>query len=46
MIVTGTHISYFLICHRKLWLFAHEIRMEQTSDLVSEGRLIQETTYP
>jgi len=44
--ITGTHISYYLVCHRKLWLFSHEIRMEHTSDLVSEGRLIHETSYP
>ena len=46
MTVTGTHISYYHVCHRKLWLFANEIRMEHTSDLVAEGRLIHETTYP
>lgn len=46
MILTGTHISYCLVCHRKLWLFSHEIRMEHTSDLVAEGKLIHESTYP
>jgi len=44
--LTGTHISYYLVCHRKLWLFAHEIRMEHTSGLVAEGKLIHETSYP
>lgn len=42
---TGTHINYYHLCHRKLWLFAHGIRMEHTSDLVSEGRFIHETSY-
>ena len=46
MTVTGTHISYFLVCHRKLWLFANGIQMEHTSELVAEGRLIHETSYP
>lgn len=46
MNITGTHISYYLVCHRKLWLFSHEIRMEHTSDLVAEGKLIHESTYP
>lgn len=46
MITTATHIAYFHTCHRKLWLFANGIRMEQTSDLVAEGRLIGETSYP
>ena len=34
------------ICHRKLWLHANGIRMEHTSDIVAEGKLIGETTYP
>ena len=44
--MTGTHINYYFICKRKLWLFANGIQMEQTSDLVYEGKLIHETTYP
>lgn len=46
MHITGTHFNYYFICHRKLWLFAHGIQMEHTSDLVFEGKLIHETTYP
>jgi CRISPR-associated exonuclease Cas4 len=45
MHLTGTHIAYYHVCHRKLWLFANGINMEQTSDIVSEGRLIGETAY-
>lgn len=45
MLITGTHIAYFHICHRKLWLFANGISMEHTSDIVAEGKLIGETTY-
>ncbi|MBX3253232.1 MAG: CRISPR-associated protein Cas4 [Chitinophagaceae bacterium] len=45
MQVTGTHIAYLHICHRKLWLFANGIQMEHTSETVSEGKLIAETTY-
>lgn len=44
--ITGTHFNYFLLCPRKLWLFANGIQMEHTSDLVSEGKLIHETSYP
>ena len=44
--ITGTHINYYFICRRKLWLFAGGIQMEQTSDLVYEGKLIHETSYP
>jgi len=46
MNLTATHINYFHICHRKLWLFANGINMEHTSDIVAEGKLIGETTYP
>lgn len=44
--ITGTHFNYFMICHRKLWLFANGIQMEHTSDLVAEGKLIHEYSYP
>jgi CRISPR-associated exonuclease Cas4 len=44
--ITGTQFNYYLICHRELWLFSNGINMEQTSDLVYEGKLIHETSYP
>ncbi len=43
--LTATHINYFHVCKRKLWLFANGIRMEHTSENVAEGKLIGETTY-
>ncbi len=46
MNITGTHFNYYHICHRKLWLFANGIQMEHTSDLVFEGKLIHESSYP
>lgn len=46
MLITGTQFNYYLICHRKLWLFANGINMEANSDLVYEGKLIHETSYP
>lgn len=45
MQLTATHINYFFICHRKLWLFSNGINMEHTSETVAEGKLIGETTY-
>ena len=45
MHITATHINYYHICHRKLWLFANGINMEHTSDTVTEGKLIEENTY-
>lgn len=45
MTITPTHITYYFICKRKLWLFSNHIQMEQESDLVFEGNLISENTY-
>lgn len=45
MNLTGTHINYFRLCHRKLWLFANNIQMEQTSDLVADGKVVEEESY-
>ncbi len=45
MPVTGTQIAYLHLCHRKLWLFANGITMEQASALVAEGKLIDEHSY-
>ena len=46
MTITGTHFNYYQLCHRKLWLFANGINMEQESDLVYEGKLVHESSYP
>lgn len=46
MHIIATHINYYQVCKRKLWLFANGIQMEHNSELVAEGKLIGETTYP
>ena len=46
MNITGTHINYYFTCIRELWLFINSINMEHTSDLVYEGKLIHENSYP
>ena len=43
--ITGTHINYYFICQRKLWLFSRGLVMEQTSDTVLLGKLIDESSY-
>jgi len=45
MEITGTQISYYFTCHRKLWLFGNGIQMEHNSELVAMGKLIHETSY-
>ncbi len=46
MLITATLVNYYLLCKRKMWLHAHGIRMEHTSDTVYEGKLIHQTVYP
>lgn len=46
MTITGTHFNYYQLCLRKLWLFANGINKEQESDLVYEGKLVHESSYP
>lgn len=46
MNINATLINLYHICPREMWLHAHAIRMEHTSDVVYEGKLIGETTYP
>lgn len=43
--ITATLINLYHVCKRELWLHANEIRMEHTSDTVTEGKLIGENTY-
>lgn len=42
---TGTQVNYLAVCHRKLWLFSHDITMEHQNDAVTLGRLLDESTY-
>lgn len=43
--MNGTQISYYFICHRKLWFFSSNIDMEQNSDTVALGKFISDSTY-
>lgn len=43
--ITGLMIYYYFICERKLWYFINEINMEQNSELVSIGKILDETSY-
>lgn len=45
MLITGTHINYYIVCPRKLWLFANGISFEHTSETVLDGKLIEESSY-
>jgi len=45
MQINATLINLYHVCKRQTWLHANGIRMEHTSQLVAEGKLIGETTY-
>lgn len=43
--VNGSQINYYFICKTKLWLFSHNIQMEQESDNVDLGKQLHESSY-
>ncbi len=43
--ISASHITYYHLCHRKLWLHHRGMRMEDNSQAVAEGQLIGKTTY-
>ncbi len=45
MRVGGMLIGYYVVCHRKAWLSMRGLWMEQESEAVAVGRVIDETTY-
>lgn len=42
---TGVMIYYYFVCKRKLWFFCKDIKLEDTSEDVGIGKLIDETSY-
>jgi len=44
--IGGIEVNYYLICPRKLWLYAHDLEMEKNSDRVALGALLHEESYP
>ena len=43
--ITGMMIYYYFLCTKKLWYFMNELSMEQNSELVSIGKILDETSY-
>ena len=46
MQITATLMNLYNVCKREMWLHANGIRFESTSDLVFDGKLIHENSYP
>lgn len=45
MNINATLVNLYRVCTRECWLHANGINMEQSSDLVSEGKIIEEESY-
>jgi CRISPR-associated exonuclease Cas4 len=43
--LTASLINMYHVCKREMWLHFNNINMEQTSDVVFEGKLIGENSY-
>ncbi|MCJ7843511.1 CRISPR-associated protein Cas4 [Lederbergia sp. NSJ-179] len=43
--VSGVHIQYYFVCHRKLWLFSKNIQLEEGHERVQAGKLLHERSY-
>lgn len=43
--LAGHHFQYYKVCKRKLWFYSYYIRMENSSNLVKEGKVIHNSTY-
>lgn len=41
----GLRVQYYLVCKRKLWLYAHHIRLEPFSERVQLGKLLHQEAY-
>lgn len=42
---TGVMVYYYFVCKRKLWFFCKDIKLEDNSEDVGIGKLIDETSY-
>ena len=45
MNINATLINLYRVCKRECWLHANGINMEHTSDLVADGKIIEEESY-
>lgn len=43
--INGTQINYYFICKTKLWLFSHNIQLEDEHENVKLGKHLHETSF-
>lgn len=44
--INATLINLYHVCPREMWLHTNGINMEHTSDIVYDGKLLHEVSYP
>ena len=42
--ITGLMVYYYFVCKNKLWYFVNQIQMEQNSELVEIGKIVDDTS--
>lgn len=42
MKISGMMIYYYFVCKRKLWYYINQLNMEQNSELVAIGKILDE----
>ncbi|MBC2576296.1 CRISPR-associated protein Cas4 [Peptostreptococcus canis] len=45
MKITGLMVYYYFVCHKKLWYHLKNLNLENESENVGIGKLLDETTY-
>jgi len=45
LIVTGTHIWYYCICRRQVWLISHQITPDQENENIVLGRYFDQESF-
>lgn len=45
MLLSGLHVQYYIVCKRKLWLYAKNINLAPENDKVMEGAVLHERAY-
>ncbi|MFD1361706.1 CRISPR-associated protein Cas4 [Lentibacillus salinarum] len=43
--ISGLHIQYYFVCHRKLWLYSKNIQLEEGNERVQTGKILHERSY-
>ncbi|WP_367916514.1 CRISPR-associated protein Cas4 [Leadbetterella sp. DM7] len=46
MNINATLVNLYHVCKRECWLHANGVRMEHTSEVVYDGKLLHEISYP